>query len=212
MPYIGITALTLYASLGMYALAAGPVYHVLWRRNSALGASQRHLTATTVALGAAILGTTIKMISFHNYQMDGLFTVYAIGHVFVAFAVFVFFSISIVHHKSTARASYLISDLFASIATGLAIATFVTQIIYTETDKFFTKADLAQVKNLLVMVFEWIAILIASVLHWRRVKKAMTEAVVERSPTKSLDNPSLCYKFWWAQPFAVLLANAFYTY
>ena len=45
----------------------------------------------TIALGCALLGATIKLFSFVNYKKDGLFVVYCIGHLLIAFAVVVFF-------------------------------------------------------------------------------------------------------------------------
>lgn len=100
---------------------------------------------------------------------------YCIGHIFIAFGVIVFFTISIIYHKDTAKTSYILSDLFAAIATGLTIATFVTHVAYIETDKFFTKAERAHIKNLIIMLLEWIVVLGACVAHWRKAKNTIEQ-------------------------------------
>ena len=53
--------------------------------------------------------------------------------------------------------------MFSAIGTGLTLATLITHIVYTETDKFFTKAERAHNKNFLIMWCELALVLCACV-------------------------------------------------
>lgn len=100
LPYIGITSLCLYASIGMYSITAWPIYHFLWRnKNPETLREKKNDFAITVAMGLALLGVLVKLGSYVDYQKDGLFFMYCIGHLMIALSACIYFTISIVHLK-----------------------------------------------------------------------------------------------------------------
>ena len=151
MSYIGLHALALYAGLGVFAIVAYPVDLLVWR-GSHFERHNRAENALTLSVSLATFGACLKLISYINSAENGIFTWYCIGHLLICFSVAITTTTTILVTKYLWRDLYALVDAFSSISFGLVISFIVTLSIYTDSDRFFTKVQIAQTKSFWVMV------------------------------------------------------------
>ena len=146
------------------------------------------------------------------------------------FGVVTYFIVSISHLKYTVKQAFALSDTFATVATGLVIATLVVHCVFVDSDKFFTKVARVQIKNFAVMCADWVLILVMLIYHLCRgetliqEQKALQDRVMAMRPepadsvadatteARSRRKAPLCARLMRAQPLALLFATFFFTY
>ena len=93
----------------------------------------------------------IKLASFINYADSGQYGYFCAGHLLVCLATSIQFLSSLLVTKYLHRDIFSQLDIFGQFAIGATLGTFITQMMYKDSDKFFTKVDKAAVKNLIIM-------------------------------------------------------------
>ena len=73
LPYIGVHAITLYSGLGIFAVASWPTY-LLFVKGKATPDRAR-----IVSILLATVGSLVKLLSYINYEKDGLLVPFIIG-------------------------------------------------------------------------------------------------------------------------------------
>lgn len=150
MPYIGVHALCLYAGLGITALFSYPTYALYWYGKTA---KQRHVFSEqclSTASFIATLGSIIKLFAYLNRTENGVFACYATGQVLISIAIALKLTIALLVLKHLYKDTFALLDTFGATCLGLVLATFVTHIVYNDTDKFFTKIEQVQTKTFII--------------------------------------------------------------
>ena len=97
------------------------------------------LTNILVSVVIALFGASIKLLSFINYKENGLFILYAIGHLFIIVGIAIYFQVSIYNSKYITKNYLVLNDNFAAIPTGMVLASILVHSVFVDSDKFFTK-------------------------------------------------------------------------
>ena len=123
------------------------------------------LTANIVSL----LGSSIKLFAYLNYADNGMFYIYASGHVLICISAVIVLNMTLIVNKHLYRDVFSQIDAIGAIVYGLAISTLMVNIIFYDHDKFFTKSDTAAFKNYGLMIFQ--ASLFGILLIFKLVKR-----------------------------------------
>ena len=140
LPYIGVHALCLYAGLGVFTLTSYPIYWYIWGENSS-GRNDRIEKALTNATILAVIGCSIKLFSYINYNDIGIFLAYAVGQVLVSCSITVVFILGVLANKYMHKDVYALIDTFGAVLIGLTTATILVHAVFVDSDKFFTKVE-----------------------------------------------------------------------
>ena len=148
---MGLHALCLYAGLAIFALSAIPVYVHVWK-GSHLQRHNRAEGALIKSLALAVAGAALKLFSYINYTENGIFGWYCAGHLLICLSIAVTTTLSVLVTKYLWKDQFALVDTLGVISFGMVISFVFTHIIYSDTDRFFTKAGRAQTKGFWIMV------------------------------------------------------------
>lgn len=73
------------------------------------------------------------------------------------------------------KQAFALNDTFATIASGLVLSMVIVNSVFSNSDKFFTKISQVHIKNLGVMIGNWVLILIMLVYHLVRCDKIIED-------------------------------------
>lgn len=142
----------LYAGLFVFTLMSYPIYLWIWIPKKAEGRNKRIEKSLFWANLIAVIGCAIKLLSYINYNDNGIFLFFCLGQILVSVAIAIVFTTSLLVSKYMFRDSYALIDAFGTIAIGLTLATILVHAVFIDSDKFFTKVGACQFKLLMIMV------------------------------------------------------------
>jgi hypothetical protein len=106
LSYISVNSLCLYAALSMFVILSWPTYYFIWRwknPNDVASLFSNYKIGIILSLVFALIGGSVKLFSFINYQQSGIFVLFAIGQIILVLGVVTYFIISILHLKYTMK-------------------------------------------------------------------------------------------------------------
>lgn len=167
LPYIGLHALCLYGGLGCFIICSYPTYYLFFTGNH----KARHNGAENALMYAMIIafvGSGLRLFSYFNYNENGTIAWYAAGQLLLSIALAITFVITVLVSKFLWRDLFTLIDTWGAIPIGFVISFLVTYAVYTDSDRFFTKADKAATKNFWIMVVQALIIFGLFIYFWIR--------------------------------------------
>lgn len=122
----------------------------------------------TIASFIAALGGIIKLFSYLNRTENGVFACYATGQVLISIAIAMTLTIALLVLKHLYKDTFALIDTFGATCLGLVLATFVTHIVYKDTDKFFTNIEQVQTKTFIINLLQAVLFLLLLIFKWVR--------------------------------------------
>lgn len=120
--------------------------------------------------------------------------------------------------KHLYKDTFALIDTFGATCLGLVLATFVTHIVYNDTDKFFTNIEQVQTKTFIINLLQAVLFILLLIFKWvRRIvltdNLGGQEHIIVADPEVQGEVTRL--RFWariaQAQPYAILFAIFFFV-